>query len=515
MPVDTVSVLGLDGRMSNCDLIGSQLIQEKLTSRVREFYQTFPYPRYPLLARPRFEEAYYVSSGFAKILANFSDINEYIYTKPSRNVLILGCGEILPYVISRIEPSSNHLSAVDISKKSINRARLRILMDFRANRVQFHTQDLMSFLSGCIGKQETFDHIDIYGVLHHLPNPSQALNLLSNVLHPGGTLRLMVYNNVARTWIYHLQKAFNLLNLSPFCASDRVVAKRILLGLSKVSRQISAKIKVMGPTSISNTARFVDTFFHVREARISLTHWIEQIDISGLRPYGIFDRYGELDDLNNPLWFMPNVQELKERIDDGRFENNFEMFLRKDKAKVGEFGSEGLKRHHINHSGFISSHTMKHFSYFIKLLSKFSIKLRHVYPKVWASFDETKGCHPMSLSKLWQNHQSYTSRSDGSFLYLNLKGESDEFMRSFSPLALKRLARIGAILPQMLGSYEECWRVSQPIHQQMDLPEKYPLDKEFYNCMRNLLEKERQNIGILTDKRLGLVMHRLQRAALA
>ena len=54
----------------------------------------------------------------------------------------------------------------------------------------------------CISRlQKTFDIIECVGVLHHMSEPKVGLGILTDVLKPGGLMKLGLYSSSARRWI--------------------------------------------------------------------------------------------------------------------------------------------------------------------------------------------------------------------------------------------------------------------------------------------------------------------------
>src|SRR5690606_17931340 len=105
--------------------------------------------------------------------------------------------------------STHRLLCVDLSAKSLRRARLRLTTDFRPT--EFVRSDINDFLRQQAAVTGPFHHIDIYGVLHHLDNPSETIRLLGTHLSTNGTIRVMVYNTHARSWLHSLQQVMRLL----------------------------------------------------------------------------------------------------------------------------------------------------------------------------------------------------------------------------------------------------------------------------------------------------------------
>src|SRR5690606_17127172 len=119
-----------------------------------------------------------------------------------------------------------------------------------------------------------------------------------------------------RQWIHHLQRALHLLGLSPFDRSDLDAAQSFLQYLAGHSSALKERFAPMRQSIFQHSARFVDTFFHAREARLDLDFWLDAITKNGFRILGIFDRYAELDDLPNPLLSMPEAKAWQDRIAD-------------------------------------------------------------------------------------------------------------------------------------------------------------------------------------------------------
>jgi SAM-dependent methyltransferase len=68
--------------------------------------------------------------------------------------------------------------------------------------IQWQQRSLLELPASGLGP---FDYIDCCGVLHHLPDPAQALRALLSVLAPGGGMGLMVYAPHGRTGVYMMQ----------------------------------------------------------------------------------------------------------------------------------------------------------------------------------------------------------------------------------------------------------------------------------------------------------------------
>lgn len=409
--------------------MNSSTLSLSLRSSVKELYERYPYPHYPLFAKPLWQDGYLGSSEFiGRLLYDLKEETASIFSNPSPQTLIAGCGEILPYILRHFEPEHHLVYALDFSKRSLQRAQFR-LWGHRKSTVFIH-EDILDF---CERSVLRFDHIDLYGVLHHLPNPTLALKQVSNtLLRPGGTMRVMVYNSKAREWIHDIAKIFVTLNLSLFHKNDLKYARLLLDEIKKTHPQLQLKLNALGSAMIANDARLVDTFFHTREAKLSMSQWFEAFETAQLSPFAAFDRFCEWDHSPNPLWKLPRIEEFIHETEQFQFENNLEVYL----YKAGAHKTQ-LKNNKKN--GFYRS---------LKFKSP---------PPSWFRFIETANIPFWKRWRLWWAFIDYLETGLFSIGYQSFLG------KDFSLETLKRLARIGAILPGMLDSE---WKknLTRPLH---------------------------------------------------
>jgi SAM-dependent methyltransferase len=349
-----------------------------------------------------------------------------------KHILIVGCGDTMPYIIRHLEPGHHKIYALDLSKHNLERAKLRLWRTLRS--VTFIQSDLIHFART---SSLRFDHIDCYGVLHHTANPLKAIELISGLLKPYATLRLMVYNSNARQWIYHISRAFSLLGLSVFRKPDITNAIRILDLISKSNPIMHDRLYASGILKTIHIPRIADTFFHPREARLDLKSYLHALEINNISINGLWDRYGELDDLANPLWTAPSATSLSDRALDLRFENNLELFCHKQ---------HGSKPEDL-------SIPMLKYSHYLKLITKQP-------PRHWFSFDETRDLPWQTKYLIWKIHLDTLYNGHSTYL--------DQLLNPLGIRTLQRLARTGAILPIQAMSSKLRKRLWEPIHSSME-----------------------------------------------
>ncbi|WP_329090564.1 methyltransferase domain-containing protein [Actinomadura citrea] len=102
-------------------------------------------------------------------------------------VLEAGCGVGAQTVHLVSRSPGVRLTAVDLSRASLDQARARVEASFPAARVRWRCADLRDLPF----PDAAFDHVFVCFVLEHLPDPCAALAGLRRVLRPGGTLTVI------------------------------------------------------------------------------------------------------------------------------------------------------------------------------------------------------------------------------------------------------------------------------------------------------------------------------------
>lgn len=397
------------------------------TTEVQSLYERRPYPHYPLLAKPRWQDGYLGSSLFARHLTDSP-------ADPSRprQVLSVGSGEILPYILRKWEDSAAQLTCIDLSQRSLTRAKFRCT--FAGGRVNFIRDDINHWLAHKPLEHCLFDHIEAYGVIHHIPALDQTIALLSEHLAPGGTIRIMVYNAGPRDWIWQLNRVFRQMGLSYAKDSDVERARTFLCKLAKHSPRLAQHLSHM--KSLDNDTRFADTFLHPWEARLKVDRWLELFQKNNLESYALYDRYAELDDLANPLWQMPKAKQLSDRANDYRYENNLEIWLRHTDAAPKQEAKTA------------------------PIPMRFKTRMP---PSQWNRFPETKNLNFKTLHSLWHSWLNT--------IYNRPDHGAEKIIQSLPKPAAQRLARIGAILRVQAEDAGRDQELLEPMVKRVSAPE--------------------------------------------
>lgn len=110
-----------------------------------------------------------------------------------KKVLEIGCGigtDTISFARARAR-----VTAVELSEKSLEIARRRAEVYGLQERIRFYcgnAEELSVFLP-----IEPYDLIYSFGVIHHTPAPEQVIEQMRYYVHPGSTVKIMVYRRYA------------------------------------------------------------------------------------------------------------------------------------------------------------------------------------------------------------------------------------------------------------------------------------------------------------------------------
>jgi len=157
-----------------------------------------------------------------------------------------------------------------------------------------------------------WDYIDCCGVLHHLEDPDAGLAALASVLHPDGGMGIMVYGDLGRIGIYHMQDMLRA--IAPGESMDdaeRVdLAKRLtstLLPTSWLNRNGLIRDHVDG-----GDPGVYDLFLHSRDRAYTVPQLFEWVDGADLRMTSLIEPFRY-----DPDWLVrdPRIRKRLETLD--------------------------------------------------------------------------------------------------------------------------------------------------------------------------------------------------------
>jgi 2-polyprenyl-3-methyl-5-hydroxy-6-metoxy-1,4-benzoquinol methylase len=107
-----------------------------------------------------------------------------------RRVLEIGCGIGTDTI--NFARAGAEVTAVDLSPKSLEIARVRAKVFGLSDRIRFYCADVAELATKV--PVQPYDLVYAFGVIHHSPRPDRILVQLRSYLEPGATLKLMIYH---------------------------------------------------------------------------------------------------------------------------------------------------------------------------------------------------------------------------------------------------------------------------------------------------------------------------------
>ena len=111
-----------------------------------------------------------------------------------RKVLEIGCG--IGTDTMNFARNNAHVTAVDVSERSLDIARRRAVIYGLSDRIRFVLADAEQLCAAV--PQETYDLVYSFGAIHHTPRPMRVIEQIRQYAGSGSTVKLMVYNR--RSW---------------------------------------------------------------------------------------------------------------------------------------------------------------------------------------------------------------------------------------------------------------------------------------------------------------------------
>lgn len=183
-----------------------------LLEKVRQQFDTAPYPRVPLDTKPQnYPHEVYIHN----LVTAFYIRDRQITDTKDKLILDAGCGTGYNAQILAYANPGARVVGIDLSDESIKLARERLKYHSYDN-AEFHTMTLEELPS--LGLQ--FDYINCDEVLYLLPDPVVGLQAMKAVLKPDGIIRTNFHSSLQR-FVYHRgQEMFTQLGLMEGAPDD-------------------------------------------------------------------------------------------------------------------------------------------------------------------------------------------------------------------------------------------------------------------------------------------------------
>ena len=255
---------------------------------VKNQYENYPYPE----RKPGDEKKRLITGS----PSNLAEVNHYVFggrrdlSKPF-SVLVAGGGTGDAAILMAQQMSDFgvpgevvHLDqSVSSQKIAEERAKVRGLGNIRF--VQGSLLDVSKIAPG------PWDYIDCCGVLHHLDEPNAGLSSLTEVLATDGGLGLMVYGELGRIGVYHIQEMMR--KLAPAGQTDDAerisIVKRLIAGLPPTA-WFNRNSQIEDHKNGGDPGIF-DLFLHARDKPFRVNDVAEMVMNSNLRLVSFIEPY--------------------------------------------------------------------------------------------------------------------------------------------------------------------------------------------------------------------------------
>lgn len=173
-------------------------------------------------------EALYLSGenreGFAAQLRRRYELEPYILDfaqfEESRGKKVLEIGVGLGADHQKFSEAGADLYGIDLTERALEHTRNRLACSGLESRLDVGDAENLAF------KDESFDLVYSWGVLHHSPDTFQAVSEVWRVLRHGGTCKIMIYHKWSMVG-FLLWLRYALLTLRPFISLRQIYAQHL------------------------------------------------------------------------------------------------------------------------------------------------------------------------------------------------------------------------------------------------------------------------------------------------
>jgi tetratricopeptide (TPR) repeat protein/SAM-dependent methyltransferase len=242
-------------------------VEDPMSLAVRAQYEEHPYPRW--LELPQV-----VPMGLGSFLrSSFPHFEPPVFLDETIRMLVAGCGTGFEPLLLARSYSQVDILAIDLSRRSLAYA-VRKARELGIGNVRFRHADILNLSS----LPERFEVIECVGVLHHLAEPVRGWRVLTELLEPGGVMRVALYSGCARELVIRAREEIRQRALTPTARDIKAFRAPVLAGACDTTLAELAQSEDF--YSLSSCR---DLLFHTIEHRFTLAQIREalaELDLS-------------------------------------------------------------------------------------------------------------------------------------------------------------------------------------------------------------------------------------------
>jgi len=240
----------LSERMLAQQIVRKGQISNKVSLKVRNQYEENPYPRWVKATIPLQKKS--IADICDEINLKLHDENVKKTTKPV--LLIAGCGTGQHSIETALRFSNCRVHALDLSLTSLCYAK-RKSNELRLANLEYLQADILDLHD----YEKKFDIIETVGVLHHMEEPMAGWSVLTNLLKPGGLMKVGLYSKLGRSHITKIRDTIARRKIEVTESNIRSFRSSLIKSHEKEDQKL---IKTGDFFSLSNLR---DAIFHVSE----------------------------------------------------------------------------------------------------------------------------------------------------------------------------------------------------------------------------------------------------------
>ena len=243
-------------------------ISDDVSCKVRSQYEKNPYPRWVKTLKTT--KAKSISEICAE--ANLHLNNESIKNVIAPAILIAGCGTGQHSIGTASRFYDCQVTAVDLSLTSLAYAK-RKTVELGINNIEYLQADILKLDK----LEQEFDIIESVGVLHHMNEPMAGWRVLTDLLKPGGLIKIGLYSELARHHIVEVRKEITLQKVGTSDVEIREFRKSLVESSDKNHQLLTEW------GDFFSLSMLRDLILHVQEHRFTLPQIKNCLDELGLK----------------------------------------------------------------------------------------------------------------------------------------------------------------------------------------------------------------------------------------
>ncbi len=212
-----------------------------------------------------------------------------------------GTGDAATALAQQLHDASSEIVYVDMSKASMEIAQARV-KNRGLDNVTWINDSLLNIPKLGLGK---FDYINCSGVLHHLADPNEGLQILADATKDDGALGIMLYAKYGRMAVYQMQELLRLVNQNEGNIQTRVDnAKAILFNLPNTNWFHNSHPTVINEVR-SGDIGIYDLLLHSQDRAYSIPELYEYVESANLNIVQFFaDESHVANNLYKPAYYL-------------------------------------------------------------------------------------------------------------------------------------------------------------------------------------------------------------------